>query len=178
MNAILRIIRATLDKVYLICGALAALSVVLILALIAVEMVTRWAGVSVRGTGDYAGYAIASASFLALAYTFNHGDHIRVELLLSRLGPNRRLGEIWSLAVAALLALYFAYYAIKMTYWSYLLHDVSQGQDATPLWIPQLTMSIGVTVFAIALVDQLIRRLFGRLPQSGDRSVENNHLER
>ena len=40
---------------------------------------------------------------------------------------------------------------------SYQLNDISQGQDATPLWIPQLVMAIGGTLFALALVDRLVQ---------------------
>jgi hypothetical protein len=44
---------------------------------------------------------------------------------------------------------------------SYQLHDISQGQDATPLWIPQLVMAIGGTLFALALVDRLLQVVCG-----------------
>jgi hypothetical protein len=47
-----------------------------------------------------------------------------------------------------------------MTYWSWKFNDISQGQDATPLWIPQMSMVIGVTIFAIALTDHLLHLLF------------------
>ena len=36
--------------------------------------------------------------------------------------------------------------------------------DATPLWIPQLTMAIGSLVLLIALVDDLVATLRGRTP--------------
>ena len=38
--------------------------------------------------------------------------------------------------------------------------DVSQGQDATPLWIPQMAMAIGAVILAIAFWDNFIRVLF------------------
>jgi len=31
--------------------------------------------------------------------------------------------------------------------------------DATPLWIPQLTMAIGTLIFLLAMVDELILHL-------------------
>src|SRR3546814_5418875 len=81
---------------------------------------------------------MASASFLALAYTFGHGGHIRVELILQRLsGRGRRLGELWCLAVGTFLAGYLAWYAVKMVQVSHSLGDVSESADATPLWIPR-----------------------------------------
>jgi TRAP-type C4-dicarboxylate transport system permease small subunit len=100
---------------------------------------------------------MAAASFFALAYALNRGAHIRVSLLLSALGRWRRAGEIWCFGIGSALACYFAWYAIKGVRVSYQLHDISQGQDATPLWIPQLVMAIGGTLFAIALVDRFLQ---------------------
>lgn len=161
MIPVLRGIRRTLDALYLACGGIAAAFLMLILVLIVLQMGARWTGQTFPGSTDYAGYAMAGASFFAMAYTLNHGAHIRVTLVLNRLGRWRRWGELWCFGVGASLATYFAYYAIKATYWSRKLHDISQGQDATPIWIPQLSMAIGTTVLAIALIDHFVRILFG-----------------
>ena len=56
-------------------------------------------------------------------------------------------------------------------------YDISQGQDATPIWIPQMAMAIGVTVLAIALADHFIRMLFGGMPDIGEDTVEDHHTE-
>ena len=46
-----------------------------------------------------------------------------------------------------------------MVYWSYALGDVSQGLDATPIWIPQLSMAFGVSLLAVAVIDHGLRLL-------------------
>ena len=76
-------------------------------------------------------------------------------------GRWRRLAEIWSLAVGSFLACYFAYYAIRMVQVSHKINDVSQGPDATPLWIPQLGVAVGATVFAVALNHRLVEVVLG-----------------
>ena len=38
--------------------------------------------------------------------------------------------------------------------------DISQGQDKTPLWIPQSIMLVGAVVLAIALTDHLLQLIF------------------
>ena len=177
MQANPRTIRTTLDWLYRISGGLAAVSLLLILSLIVAEMIARWTGFSLPGSSNYAGYSMAAASFLAMAYTLNQGAHIRVNLFLSRLGRYRRIGEIWCFAVGAVLVSYFAYYAIKTTYWSYKLNDISQGQDATPIWIPQLAMCLGTTVFAIAMIDRLHDLLTGDLSPSAEQAIEDHHME-
>ncbi|MCB1716042.1 MAG: TRAP transporter small permease [Candidatus Competibacteraceae bacterium] len=154
--------RSLLDRLYLACGALAALFLVAIALLVLLSIIARLMSWQLSGLSNYAGYCMAAASFLALAYTFGQGGHIRVTLLINRLqGRRRQLAEIWCLGVGFFMAAYFAYYSVKMVQVSHLIHDVSQGPDASPLWIPQLSMALGTTVLAIALLDRLIAVLRG-----------------
>ena len=160
----LRNLRRVLDGLYLAGGLAGAAFLFAILGLIVAQMAARWTGNVFPGGTDYAGYAMAGASFLSLAYAFNRGAHIRVTLILNSLGRWRRFAEIWCYGVAAVTAVFFARYAVKANIWSHKLNDVSQGQDATPLWIPQIVMSAGTCLLALALVDQFIRVLLTRHP--------------
>ena len=170
-------LRPVLDFIYNTCGGIAAVFLVLILLTIVAQMVARWTGTTFPGSTDYAGYFMAAASFFAFAYALNHGAHIRVTLLLSHLGARRRWGELWCFGIGTAAATFFAYYAIKATYWSYKLNDISQGQDASPIWIPQLSMAVGTSVLALALADHFLRILFGGLPALGDEAAADHHTE-
>ena len=155
--------KSPLKPLYDACGALAGIAMIALLGLILANILGRWFGFYLRGADAYAGYAMAAASFFALSYALGHGDHIRVTLVLQKLtGRPRRALEIWCLAVASLLSGLFAYYSIKMVWWSYSFNDISQSNDATPLWIPELSMAIGVSVLFVAFVENLIRVLRGR----------------
>jgi len=155
-----------LRYLYLGCGVLAALFMAAIALLVLASIIARWFGWHVSGLADYAGYCMAASSFLALAYTFGHGAHIRVTLIIGRFhGAARRWAELWCLAVASGLACYFAYFSIKMVRVSHMINDVSQGPDATPLWIPQISMALGTTVLAIALLERLIAVWRGASPE-------------
>ncbi|SDU27349.1 TRAP transporter small permease [Stappia sp. ES.058] len=177
MTALGRGLRRFLDGLYLLGGALAALSLVTILAIIMGQMVARWTGLTFPGATSYAGYAMAAASFFAFAHALNHGAHIRVSILLNALGTRRRWLEIWCFAIGTALAWFVARYAIKATYWSWKFNDLSQGQDATPLWIPQTAMAIGAVLLAIAMTDHFVRVLF--LGNAGIKSdtAEQSHGE-
>lgn len=153
-------LRRFLDGLYLASGVVAALFLIAILVLIIVQMLARWTGEVFPGAPDYAGYCMAAASFFAFAYALNHGAHIRVSIVLNALGTKRRWGETWCFAIGTALSTYFAYYAVKTTYWSRLLNDISQGQDATPIWIPQLAMASGSVLLAICFLDNLCRLIF------------------
>jgi len=161
-------VRKILDAIYNFSGFMAAAFLLILLTIIVTQMVMRWSGSVFIGATNYAGYCMAAASFFALAYALNNGSHIRVGLLLNQLGRYRRGGEIWCFGVGSALTIYLAYYAYKGVFWSIKLNDISQGQDATPLWIPQIPMAIGSTILAMTFVDHFIRILFYGLDDVGD----------
>jgi TRAP-type C4-dicarboxylate transport system permease small subunit len=109
---------------------------------------------------------MAAMAFLGLAHTFRKGEMIRVGLLLEQLtGKKRWAMEIVALGVATAFVLYFAWYAVAMTWDSYRFNDMAQGVLAIPLWIPQLGYSGGLVILAIALVDELIFVSQGNRPR-------------
>ena len=57
-----------------------------------------------------------------------------------------------------------AFYAVRMVLESHEFEEISQGVDATPLWIPQLSMAFGSVVLLIALIDDLVLTTLGRAP--------------
>lgn len=166
-------IRKMLDFLYLAAGVLAALCLISILLLIVAQMVARWTGEIFPGAPDYAGYAMAAASFLAFANALNRGAHIRVSILLNAVAPGpKRVLEIWCFAIGAAVAWYFTYYAYWFVYWSWKFNEVSQGQDATALWIPQSVMVIGGGLLAIALTDNLVYVIV-----KGDHRITRNTVD-
>lgn len=157
----MNILRKGLDFLYQAAGVLAALCLIAILSLIVIQMLARWTGEVFPGAPEYAGFAMAAASFLAFANALNKGAHIRVSILLNALGPKaKRAMEIWCFGLGAIIAWYFVFYAQKFVYWSWKFKDISQGQDKTLLWMPQSLMLIGAVILAIALTDHLISLIF------------------
>ena len=152
-------------------AALAALFMVLLLGAVLLSIASRQFHFHVPGIDAYAGYLMAAAGFLALAHTLKRGEHIRVTLVINALrGTSRKALEVWALVVALLLAMLFAYYSCRLAWQSYTFHDISTSNDATPLWIPQLSMAWGTLVLAIAFLDELVLELRGhrRAPASGE----------
>ncbi|MBK0329658.1 TRAP transporter small permease [Rhodobacteraceae bacterium F11138] len=155
--ALARIMRAGLDGLYRLTGALAGIALVMILVLVMGQMAARWTGEVFPGSAEYAGYAMAAASFLAFANALNHGSHIRVSILLNAVPEKARyLLEIWCFVIGAAMMWYFVYYGQKFIYWSWKFGERSQGQDAVLLWIPQSLMLFGAVVLAISLTDHLV----------------------
>ena len=172
-----RTLRRFLDFLYRLGGVIAALFLDAILVLIVLQMLARWTGQVFPGATDYAGYCMAGASFFAFAYALNHGAHIRVSLMLTALGERRWWGELWCFLIGTAITTWLAWFALRGTWMSWRWKELSQGLDATPMWIPQLSMSAGTVLLAIAFWDHLVRLVF--LGGHGIRAdiVEQSHAE-
>lgn len=154
--------RGFLDKLYKASGVLAALCLIAILVVIVSQMIARWMGITFPGSSEYAGYLMASSSFLAFAYALNSGAHIRVSLLLNALGRRGYWLEIWCMIIACLASTYLAWFAVKAIYWAVKFNEVSQGRDATPIWIVQTPVAFGAILLAICFWDNLISLVINR----------------
>ena len=155
--------RNALNALYDGAAWLAALFMVGLLVMVLLSVISRLLHFHVPGTDAYAGYLMAGAGFLALAHTLKRGEHIRVTLLISALqGKARRGLEIWALSAAAALAGLSAFYSCRLAWQSHVFNDVSTGNDATRLWIPQLSMAAGTVILCIAFIDELVLQLRGQ----------------
>ncbi|MBC8790380.1 MAG: TRAP transporter permease DctQ [Tagaea sp. CACIAM 22H2] len=170
--------RRALDLLYESSAWLAGFSMLAILIVTLIQILGGVSDIFLRGTDAYAGYAMAAASFFALAHTLKRGEHIRVTLILQRLpAATRRVMEILCLGVAVLMTGFFAWYAWDMVYWSWEFESRSDAMDATLLWIPQLAMSIGVTILCVAFTDEFVQVLGGREIRESDLSADQQHTE-
>jgi TRAP-type C4-dicarboxylate transport system permease small subunit len=156
-------------------AALAALCMVGLLVMVMLGVAGRLLHFNLPGTDAYAGYLMAGAGFLALAHTLKRGEHIRVTLLLgTRSGPARRRLELWALGASAALAGLLAGYSARLVWQSRAFNDISTSNDATPLWLPQLTMAAGTLVLLIALLDEWLLEWRGlRLATVSDEMLHN-----
>jgi TRAP-type C4-dicarboxylate transport system permease small subunit len=94
---------------------------------------------------------------------------------LSALKPAmRRRLEVFSLASAILLSGLLAWFSASLAWQSYSIHDISTGNDATPLWIPQISMAVGTFILFIAFVDEFVAEIRGtRISASAEESLRN-----
>lgn len=167
--------RKFLDTLYDSAAYLAALFMVGLLVMVLLSILGRQMHFHLPGTDAYAGYLMAGSGFLALAHTLKRGEHIRVTLLLGALqGKAHRALEIWALGAASFLAWLSAWYSCRLSWQSYTFHDISTSTDATPLWIPQLTMAIGNVILALAFVDEWVLEIRGQRQQSVSEEALHN----
>ena len=157
--------RRFLDRLYAASGALAAACLASICVLMLAQAAGREVGLLIRGADDITAWLCAASAFFALGHTFRHGELVRVGLFIDRLGERkRRIAEIAALGVAALFVGYMAWAVTQFVYESWKFKEVAQGLIKVPIWIPQLTFAIGVIIFLVAVLDELVAVLRGFKP--------------
>jgi TRAP-type C4-dicarboxylate transport system permease small subunit len=150
-------LRRFLDRLYAASGALAALCLASICALMLAQALGREAGVLIRGADDIVSWLCAASAFLALGHTFRKGELVRVGLWLDMLGARTRwVAELFALGLSAVFVGYMLWAVVRFVYQSWQFHEVAQGLITLPIWIPQMSFVIGVVIFFVAVLDELV----------------------
>jgi TRAP-type C4-dicarboxylate transport system permease small subunit len=150
-------LRRFLDRLYYASGAFAALCVATIFVLMLAQSFGREAGILIRGADDIVAWLCAGSAFFALGHTFRHGELVRVGLWLDMLGARGRwLAELFSLGFTALFVAYMLWAVSRFVYDSWQFKEVAQGLIPIPIWIPQSSFLLGVLIFFIGVLDELL----------------------
>jgi len=136
----------------------------LMVLLINVEVIGRYfLNFSTLIADEYGAYFFVGCSFLGFAYASRKGNFLRVYTLLDHL-PSRYFK--WFHLASCILSFVFScivtYELIKLPYTSYLYHSKSIQPSATPLFIPQLILPIGMACTAIVLLSETIHTILGK----------------
>jgi TRAP-type C4-dicarboxylate transport system permease small subunit len=157
--------RRFLDRLYAASGALAAVCLALIAAVMLLQAGMREFGMLLRGADDIVSWLCAGSAFLALGHTFRRGELVRVGLLIDALPAGlRRMVGIAALAIAVLFTGYMTYAVLRFVYESWRFNEVAQGLIQIPIWIPQMTFAVGAVIFFVAVLDEFIALVRGRMP--------------
>lgn len=169
--------RRILDLLYNTSGVIAGLFLMLICGLVSAQVLLNLSdkilftsfgkdsaiylnffntfGSSIPSYSDFSGFFLAAATFFALAYTLRKGGHVRVSLFIHMLPRGgRRVAELWSTAVGAILMGCLTVAMIIYIQDIYKFGDVTEGIIAIPKWIPLTSLIAGLAVFTIALIDE------------------------
>ncbi len=157
--------RRFLNATYKTAGMLSAFLILAICLLISAQIVLNGMGRLMPGVlpstipsyADFAGFMLAGATFLAMAYTLRSGGHIRVNLVVQRLSPRVVLiAEFLALTVASVFVGYALYFSGALVLESLHYGDVSNGIIPVPLWLPQSAMTFGMGLLLVALLHTLV----------------------
>ncbi|MCP4207518.1 MAG: TRAP transporter small permease [Shimia sp.] len=154
-----------LNATYKAAGMFSAFLILAICLLISAQIVLNGMGRLMPGLlpstipsyADFAGFMLAGATFLAMAYTLRSGGHIRVNLVVQNLSPRMTLiAEFLTLAVASAFVGYALFFSVALMLESLHYSDVSNGIIPVPLWLTQSAMTFGIGLLLVALLHTLV----------------------
>ena len=117
---------------------------------------------------DVVTYCVVGATFISSAYVLMTRGHVNVDILPLHVGPRTRY---WLALVTSLIALAFciAIFVLCTIYWyeAYTENWLSNTVWRARLWIPYLSMPIGLGLVVLQYLVELLRLVTGRAPPFG-----------
>jgi TRAP-type C4-dicarboxylate transport system permease small subunit len=108
---------------------------------------------------ELSGYFLVAITFLALGQTQKLGKHLRVDILFSRLSKKK---GAWLTLFTSILSLAFLIWFTWSTSVSamqtYEIGTRKQTILATPYWVPQLLLPIGLCIFSLQLIVSIVQQ--------------------
>ena len=157
----MRLILSLIDRLAAGLAFLCGLGVLALSLLITWDIVARKVfGVSVQGTDELGGYALALIGSLGMAHVLARREFTRIDLVFPYLPA--RLRQILHVAAHVALAgtvVFFAYRAALTLQETLLFDSVANTPLQTPLWIPQGLWVAGLVLFGLSAVLHAARGL-------------------
>jgi len=158
-------LRRFLDRLYAASGALAAISLASIAAVMLAQAGMRELGLLLRGADDIVAWLCAASAFLALGHTFRRGELVRIGLLVDHLPPRaRRPLALGALGITLAFVGYMTYAVVRFVFESWQFNEVAQGLIQIPIWIPQMSFVLGALILFIAVLDEFVVLARGGTP--------------
>ncbi|AMO87634.1 TRAP-type C4-dicarboxylate transport system, small permease component [Solibacillus isronensis B3W22] len=148
MKKIIKVIDSIID----FSAILASLFIFCICFIVTWGIIAREFHLKIYWVEPFSIYMFIAAAFLTIPYTMKMNEHIRVDILLSKLSP--KVAKILD-TVLMTFSLVLFLYITKVTYdmfwssWTMKTKDLSIIQ--VPIWIPQLFVVVGWSVFVLSI---------------------------
>lgn len=123
------------------------------------EVIARLFHFSFQGIDEIGGYLLVALTFLSLPVSLIGGAFHQVEFVQSRFGPRvRALSGIVFTLLAMVFASVIAWQGIRLVTRSHAAEVTAPSLLATPLWIPQSLIVIGMAALLFSLLRVLMRQ--------------------
>lgn len=147
MTVLLSLLRRTNERLAIAAGLLLLVSVLVTLF----DIIVRPLGLSIGGTDELSGYAMAIATSWGISYALTSRSHVRIDLARARC--TSRVQALFDMVAILSLAGVAAIIAYRV--WPVLAKTIKNNATAnttleTPLWIPQSLWLAGWFWFALS----------------------------
>lgn len=107
---------------------------------------------------EVATYLLVGLTFMSLATVQRANDHVQVEVAIAFLSPSRRAAvELVATWIGLFFVVVVTWQVIAFNYNTFVHDSRAWGLLRTPLWIPQVFVSLGYIAFALSLIAHVYR---------------------
>lgn len=143
-------------------GFIAAMTVVMMMIVIFVEVVSRTLfNVSIPIGVEVGEYLLAVVVYLGASYTLREKGHIKVDFVLKRF-PTRsqKVLNLVTMLLTLVVTILLVWYGWHLIIESYTLGSKAWSVLHTPLFIPQIFMGVGIILLLMQVVAEFLRQLW------------------
>jgi TRAP-type C4-dicarboxylate transport system permease small subunit len=143
------------------CEAVCSLFLLAMIVMIGAEAIARnFLHTSLQITDEVGGYLLVALTFLSMSVAEAHGAFHRVEFVQMRLSPSARIASQIIFDLMSLVAsMLVTWQLIRLALNSFRTEDVAPTPLATPLWMPQTSMGIGMALLCLALLRTIVAKV-------------------
>jgi len=172
----LRVADGIMERLSRMGRNVSSIFLLLMVILINLEVLGRYLfGFSTLICDEYSAYFFVGCTFLGFTYSFRQGHFLRVGIMVDRLPATAK--SILHLAAAALgfsISVVVTYEVAMLTLISVRFDSVSIQPSATPLWLPQALMPLGMGALSLLFLNEAVQTLAGLF--SSDRRTEREEV--
>ena len=139
-------------------GVVSGWMVFVLMALILVEVITRYVMQNPLAVADeMGGYTIVALTFIGLGYTWKERGHVRVEFLINTLSSrNRKTLRVVTVAIATAFAGVLVFGCWEFVTFTIQFKQHSNTWLRVPLQWPQMMMIIGAVLLFLQLIAEFL----------------------
>ncbi len=140
--------------------AASGVAIVLMVLFLLVEIILRQFKISTLCAQEFTGYLLVFVASVSLAQVLRKNRHIRITVVVSHL-PQRwqKVLELVTPFLALPAVVYMAFWTFNMSITSFQRMRTAETVFETPLFIPQVFIPIGFSLFALQFVVLITERI-------------------
>lgn len=168
MKKIIKIIDFIID----LAGILASIFIFLTCFFVTWGIIARYLFISAHWVEPATIYMFIAISFLTISSTMKANEHVRVDILTSKLPKN--MGKVLDTCLMLFCVVFFTFisvvtYEMFLNSWTLKTKDLSILQ--VPIWIPQIFVFIGWGIFVLSLLRYIWSIWFEEVTDKDDQLV-------
>lgn len=154
-------------------GYIAGLIVILMMSLVMVEVVARYATNNPLAVSDeISAYMLVGMIFIALAYAWKQKTHVRIEIITSRLSAKVEQ----KLRLVMLILAFVSIIILTKVMYGYVLYNYAGGMRSptwlmVPLYLPQIALAIGCSLLTLQVVADILKVIKDIRSSTGEKTV-------